>query len=231
MQWPSCEHADASRSPSNANPGISAFLYPFLARPTRDLASVTADGARSVVAKATEIRALREHTLDARGAEALVAIADVMRTRLATGGAVLAIGNGGSATDAMDLVADLRTPPPRTTLLARRAWDLTEDTAILTALANDVGPDVLFARQIIAHGTPADVAIAFTTSGSSRNIVAALAEARRRGLATVAFTGYDGGRIAVEGLADHMIVAPSQYVPRIQEAHATAYHVLRSLAG
>ena len=104
------------------------------------------------------------------------------------------------------------------------------DSAILTALANDVGPEVLFQRQLIAHGRDGDVALAFSTSGGSANILLALAEARRRGLETIAVVGYGGGQIAAEKLADHVIVAPSQYVPRIQEAHATAYHLLCELA-
>jgi D-sedoheptulose 7-phosphate isomerase len=122
----------------------------------------------------------------------------------------------------MDLVADLRSA-------GRRALDLTEDSSILTALANDVGPEVLFQRQVIAYGRDSDVAVAFSTSGGSANILLALEEARRRGLGTVAIVGYDGGRIAAEGLADHAIVAPSEYIPRIQEAHATAYHLLCEL--
>jgi D-sedoheptulose 7-phosphate isomerase len=132
---------------------------------------------------------------------------------------VLALGNGGSATDAMDLVADLEQG-------GLRALDLTADPAILTALANDVGPEVLFQRQVIAHGRTGDVALAFSTSGGSANILAALAEARRRNLETIAIVGYDGGRILADRLADHVVVAPSEYVPRIQEAQATAYHLL-----
>jgi D-sedoheptulose 7-phosphate isomerase len=124
----------------------------------------------------------------------------------------------------MDLVADLEDA-------GRRAVDLTADSAILTALANDVGPEVVFQRQVIAHGAEGDVALAFSTSGGSANILAALAEARRRGLETVAIVGYDGGQILAEGLADHVVVAPSEYVPRIQEAHATAYHLLCELSG
>ena len=118
------------------------------------------------------------------------------------------------------------TSSPTCETAGRRALDLTADGAILTALANDVGPEVLFQRQLIAHGREGDVALALSTSGGSANIVLALAEARRRGLATIAIVGYDGGRIAAERLADHVIVAPSEYIPRIQEAHATAYHLL-----
>ena len=75
------------------------------------------------------------------------------------------------------------------------------------------------------------MAVAFTTSGTSRNVVAALEAARRRGMLTIAFTGNDGGPIAADGLADYVVNAPSEYVPRIQEAHATGYHHLREAAG
>ena len=82
---------------------------------------------------------------------------------------------------------------------------------------------------MIAYGAAGDALVAFSTSGNSLSVLAALAEARRRGLATVAFVGYDGGRIAAEGLADHIVVTRSQHIPRIQEAQATAYHLLREL--
>ncbi|MGH3042362.1 MAG: D-sedoheptulose-7-phosphate isomerase, partial [Gaiellaceae bacterium] len=111
----------------------------------------------------------------------------------------------------------------------RRAIDLTADSPILTALANDIGPEVLFQRQVIAYGRAGDVALALSTSGGSANIVAALEEARRRGLVTIALLGYDGGRVAAAGLADHVVVSRSEHIPRIQEAQASAYHVLREL--
>jgi D-sedoheptulose 7-phosphate isomerase len=106
---------------------------------------------------------------------------------------------------------------------------LTADSAILTALANDIGTEAVFARQIIAYGEPADAVLALSTSGNSSNIIAALAEARSRELVTVAFVGYDGGRVAAEGLADHVVVTRSQHIPRIQEAQAAAWHTLREL--
>jgi D-sedoheptulose 7-phosphate isomerase len=207
------EHAGTSASGA----GGSSFLYPFLERQDTDTGALLEDVARSVRIKAAEVGELRVRTID--DGSALAAAAEALRARLDDGGSVLAFGNGGSATDAMDVVADLRDA-------GRRALDLTEDTAILTALANDVGTEVLFQRQVIAHGREGDVAVAFSTSGGSANIVSALAEARRRGLTTIAVVGYDGGRIAAEGLADHVVLAPSQYIPRIQEAHATAYHLL-----
>jgi D-sedoheptulose 7-phosphate isomerase len=137
-------------------------------------------------------------------------------------GRVLALGNGGSATDAMDVVADLRAR-------GRRALDLTDDPAVLTAIANDIGVEAIFARQVIAHGRSGDTLLTLSTSGSSANVIAALAEARRRGLATIAMVGYDGGRIAAEALADHVVVVRSEHIPRIQEAQASAYHTLVEL--
>ncbi len=87
----------------------------------------------------------------------------------------------------------------------------------------------MFQRQVIAYGREGDVAVALSTSGNSTNIIAALVEARARGLVTLAFVGYDGGRVAAESLADHVIVTRSQHIPRIQEAQASAYHTLVEL--
>ncbi len=87
----------------------------------------------------------------------------------------------------------------------------------------------MFARQVIAYGHPGDALMTFSTSGNSANVIAALAEARRRELVTIALVGYDGGRVAEEALADHVIVTRSTSVPRIQEAQASAFHVLREL--
>ena len=218
------EHLEGSQ----AGAGASSFLYPFLTGGSGDLEPVVEDVRRSIRLKATEVADLRARTLR-EGGDALVAAAAAIRQAVGVGGRVLAFGNGGSATDAADLVADLRAAPQGWP--GRPAVDLAADAAILTAVANDIGPASLFSRQVIAYGRRGDVAVALSTSGGSPNIVEALAEARRRGLATVAFVGYDGGRIASERLADHVIVTPSEHIPRIQEAQASAYHVLRELVG
>ena len=207
--------------------GASSFLYPFLAESEVDLDAVVADVRSSVVMKAEEVGVLREQTLG-DGRETLLAAAAAARARFDAGGKLLAFGNGGSATDATDLVADLRAPH-RADWPARPALDLTEDPGILTAIANDVGIEEIFQRQVIAYGGEHDIAIALSTSGSSLNLIEALTEARRRGLQTIAMVGYDGGRIAAEELADHVIVSRSQHIPRIQEAQASAYHVFREL--
>ena len=203
--------------------GASSFLYPFLGEQEDDLEAVVDDVRRSVLAKATEVAELRAQTLtDNR--EELAAAAAGLRDDLDAGGRLLALGNGGSATDAMDAVADFRES-------GRRALDLTEDAAILTAIANDIGTEAIFARQVIAHGRAGDALLAISTSGNSANVIAALGEARRRGLRTIAMVGYDGGRVADERLADHVIVTRSEHIPRIQEAQASAYHLLRELVG
>jgi D-sedoheptulose 7-phosphate isomerase len=206
--------------------GASSFLYPFLSQQEDDLESVVADVRASVLAKSAEVADLRAQTLR-DGERELAVAARALRARFDAGGRVLALGNGGSATDAMDAVADLRAPPAGWP--SRAAIDLTEDPGILTAIANDVGEDSIFSRQVIAHGRAEDALLAFSTSGGSRNVLAALAEARRRGMLTVALVGYDGGRIAAEGLADHVIITRSEHIPRIQEAQASAWHVLREL--
>jgi D-sedoheptulose 7-phosphate isomerase len=197
--------------------GAASFLYPFLGERETDHEAVVEDVRRSVLMKAEEVGELRAQTLT-EGLQTLQAAAAAVRA----GGRVLALGNGGSATDAMDVVADLLA-------VGRPALDLTADTAVLTAIANDVGFEAVFARQVIAHGRPGDVLLTISTSGGSGNVIAALAEARRRGLTTIALVGYDGGRIAAEGLADHVVITRSQHIPRIQEAQASAYHVLCEL--
>ena len=198
--------------------GAASFLYPFLAEASTDPGPLIADVRESVLMKAAEVQELRERTVG-DAPDRLIAAAAALEHALVDGGRVLALGNGGSATDAMDLVADL-------IAAGRPAIDLTADSAIITAIANDVGPEAIFARQVIAYGRAGDALVALSTSGNSPSVISALEEARRRQLATVALVGYDGGRVAGERLADHVIVTPSQHIPRIQEAQATAYHLL-----
>ena len=155
---------------------------------------------------------------------AIAACAAAIHDRLARGGRLLAFGNGGSATDAQDVAIDARAA-------GWPAVSLTEDSATITAVGNDVGFDNVFSRQIIALGRASDVALGFSTSGSSRNVVAALEESHRRGALTCAITGYDGGRIAALDWLDHLLVVPGDYVPRLQEAQATIYHLLLDLIG
>jgi len=214
--------------------GAASFLYPFLSDAEDDLEAVLADVAGSAALKAREVCDLREATLATgetgeTGRAALLAAAGELRRSLEAGGRLLALGNGGSATDATDVVADFASASAGH---GRRAWpalDLTADPAILTAIANDIGVEAIFARQIIAHGNAGDVLLVLSTSGNSASALDALVQARRQGLRTIALVGYDGGQVASRSLADHVVVSPSQHIPRIQEAQATVYHLLREL--
>ena len=202
-------------------------LYPFLyAGDTPDLGAVLAEVRASTVAKAEEITELRR-VICAQDAARLSACAQQMAGRFAAGGRLLAFGNGGSATDAQQLATLFLDPGPGERALP--AFCLANDTAVLTALCNDIGVEVVFARQIAAFSQPHDIAIGLSTSGNSENLLRALDEAARRGLLTVGIAGYDGGKMAELDSLDYLFVAPSSSVHRIQEAQTTVYHALWEL--
>jgi D-sedoheptulose 7-phosphate isomerase len=202
-------------------------LYPFLySGSAPDLDAVLAGVRASTVAKTREINELRQ-VIAARDAARLAGCARAMAARFAAGGRLLAFGNGGSATDAQQLATLFLDPGPGARALP--AFCLANDTAVVTALCNDVGVEVVFARQIAAFGQPRDVAIGLSTSGNSENLLRALDEAARRGLLTVGIAGYDGGKMAELDSLDYLFVAPSSSVHRIQEAQTTVYHTLWEL--
>jgi D-sedoheptulose 7-phosphate isomerase len=151
--------------------------------------------------------------------------ASAIRERIARGGKLIIFGNGGSATDANDFAIDCVMPPA--TFGAIPAISLSMEPANLSAIANDVGTELMFQRQLIAQARPNDVAVAISTSGGSKNIVMALEEARKRSLLTVALLGYDGGEVLRRSLADFPLIVRSDYIPRIQEVQASIYHLLR----
>ncbi len=206
--------------------GASSFLYPMLGRGEQRLTEVVEEVQGSMLQKMEEVNGMRAAVAETE-AGALSEIATAISERLRRGGKIVAFGNGGSATDANDLVADCVDPPAGMEPLP--AVSLSAEPANITAIANDIGSEAIFARQLIAHARPEDVAVGISTSGGSANILAALAEARKRGLLTVGIVGYDGGRILSERLADHAVVVRSDYIPRIQEVQASVYHVLRGL--
>jgi D-sedoheptulose 7-phosphate isomerase len=208
------------------NVGASSFLYPFLGSEQQRLEGVVEEVQGSMLQKMEEVNGMRAAVAETE-VEAISEIAAAIAGRLAAGGKIIAFGNGGSATDANDLVADCVAPPPGFGTVP--AVSLAAEPANITAIANDVGVEAIFLRQLIAHARPEDIAVGISTSGGSANILAALAEARKRGLLTVGIVGYDGGRIVGERLADHAVVVRSDYIPRIQEVQASVYHVLRGL--
>ncbi len=206
--------------------GNSSFLYPFLGKGQQPLEEVVREVQGSMLQKVQEVNRMRAAAAESEAA-AISHIAAAIAERLERGGKLIAFGNGGSATDANDLVSDCVDPPPGWGVIP--AVSLSAEPANVTAIANDIGTEAIFTRQLIAHARPEDVAVGISTSGGSANILAALAEARKRALLTVGIVGYDGGRILDERLADHAVVVRSDYIPRIQEVQASIYHVLRGL--
>ena len=206
--------------------GNSSFLYPFLGKGQQSLEEVVREVQGSMLQKMQEVNRLRTAVAESE-ITAISETAASIAGRLKRGGKLIAFGNGGSATDANDLVSDCVDPPPGWSAVP--AVSLSSEPANITAIANDIGTEAIFTRQLIAHARPEDVAVGISTSGGSANILAALAEARKRGLLTVGIVGYDGGRILGERLTDHAVVVRSDYIPRIQEVQASIYHVLRGL--
>ena len=152
--------------------------------------------------------------------------AEMIVAAYAAGGGVFLFGNGGSAADAQHIACEL----VGRFMLDRRALKavaLTTDTSILTAVANDFDYETVFVRQLQAVAAAGDVAIGLTTSGNSPNVVAALREARKIGMKTVAFTGAGGGKCAA--LADVLLDVPTDQTPRVQESHVILYHILCEL--
>ena len=205
--------------------GASAFLYPYLGSAQDDAAAIAGDVSASILEKARDAERLRERVA-AEELDAIAAAVYAICERLDAGGRILTFGNGGSATDATDFALDCVLEAPGMPSIP--AISLAAEPATISAIANDVGVELTYLRQLVAHARANDVAFAFSTSGGSKNVVAALGEARKRGLLTVALLGYDGGEIVRRGLADHAIVVRSDYIPRIQEAQAAIYHVMRA---
>jgi D-sedoheptulose 7-phosphate isomerase len=172
---------------------------------------------------ADSIAAAERLAADADALAATVDAAGRVADTLRAGGKVLFFGNGGSASDAGHLAAELlgRFAVDRPSLAAAC---LSDHTAAVTAIGNDYGYDEVFARQIIGLGTPGDVAVGLSTSGNSSNVVRGLEAARDRGLTTIAFTGAGGGKIT--GIADVCIRVPADETPRVQELSMLLGHTL-----
>lgn len=204
--------------------GDAGFLYPYLSKQKQRTNDIVGEVAASIECKARDDSRLREQVAREQSDNIGNAAAEIRRC-LALGGKLILFGNGGSATDANDFALDCVSSPAGSQSIP--AISLAMEPANLSAIANDVGQELIFLRQLIAHARPNDVAIGISTSGGSKNIVLALEEARKRKLLTIALLGYDGGEVVRRNLADFAVVVRSDYIPRIQEVQASVYHVLR----
>ena len=169
--------------------------------------------------------ATKRATLDACSG-AICAAAERVIEGFRAGHKLLAFGNGGSASDAQHLCAELAGRYVRERP-ALPALALTANTSDLTAIGNDYGYDHVFARLVEAHGVAGDVVVAISTSGNSRNVLEAVAVARQRGLTTIGLCGRGGGKLA--GCVDVPVIVPSENTARIQETHIAIIHVLCEL--
>jgi len=178
--------------------------------------------AEQVRAGLTELAALATRVAEQQ-ADAIATLADVYTSALRAGGTLLFAGNGGSAADAQHIATEYvvryshnRRPLP--------ALALTTDTSLLTAGANDLGFDEIFARQIEALARAGDVLVLHSTSGESPNVVRAAQAAKVKGVTVVAFLGKSGGPL--KDLADHSLVVPSDETSHIQELHLALEHII-----
>jgi len=204
--------------------GEAGFLYPFLGKTKQETVDIVDEAAASIRMKVHDDALLRERAANEE-AENIGNAAIAIRRRVDQGGKLIIFGNGGSATDANDLAIDCFDPPRGYYPIP--AISLSMEPANISAIANDVGTELVFQRQLIAQARPNDVAIAISTSGGSKNIIMALEEARKRDLLTIALLGYDGGEVLRRGLADFPLIVRSDYIPRIQEVQASIYHLVR----
>jgi D-sedoheptulose 7-phosphate isomerase len=214
------------RQENKAGAEAMEALYPFLYSDTTDLSAVLEQVRASTVAKVAEIVELRR-VIAARDGARLADCAQQAAARFRAGGRLFAFGNGGSATDAQQLATLFLNPGGNARPLP--AFGLANDTSVVTALCNDIGVEVVFARQLAAFGGRNDIAVGLSTSGNSGNLVRAFDEASRRGMLTIGLAGYEGGKMAELDSIDYLFVAPSASVHRIQEAQTTIYQVLWEL--
>ncbi len=181
--------------------------------------SLTKDFIYKRIAQSIEVK---EKTL-AKNADVVIKMAEVMIQALKQHKKMIFFGNGGSAADSQHIAAEFigRFQKERKSL---PAIALTTDTSILTALGNDYGFDIVFARQLQGLGQRGDVAVAISTSGNSRNVIEAVKQAKKIGMKTLGFTGGDGGKLAP--LCDLTLIVKSSVTARIQESHICFFHIL-----
>jgi D-sedoheptulose 7-phosphate isomerase len=206
-------------------------LYPFLeaasASGKDDVAALQKALLHSISEKSADSAATQQAFLKDKGTQ-LLGVAQALALAFQNQGRLLCMGNGGSSCDAAHVAVEFN-HPVTAGRVSLPAINLTADIPMLTAIGNDVGFEHVFLRQVISHGRKGDVLLGISTSGGSKNLLAAFRQAKEQGLLTIALLGGDGGAIAQSGLVDHCLVVESDSVHRIQETHVIAYHLLWDL--
>ena len=208
------------------NPHL-ASLYPFLHGARKDASQENAALLESVRQKAAHSVEVKQAFFEENGQSVVAAaraIADVYRRN----GRMFAMGNGGSSCDAAHFAVEFL-HPVTAGRPALTAVNLVADTAMMTAVGNDVGFGHIYVRQLIALARKGDGLVGFSTSGNSDNLLTAFARAREMGLATIGLTGMDGGKMAQTADIDHCLTVRTDSIHRIQETHVAVYHILWDL--
>lgn len=213
-----------------SKPAVDSFsrsFYPFLHEDQKDPQALMEELGFSLLEKARESVEVKTRFF-ADNKDTILAASLKMAKAFHQGRKLLVCGNGGSATDAQHIAVEFMHP----ITVGRKALpaiSLTNDMAMMTAVANDVGFDDVFTRQIIALGAKGDVLLGISTSGNSNNLMHAFATARRMHLITIGFAGGDGGQMAqmsTGGLLDYCLTVPTASIHRIQETHVALYHIM-----
>jgi len=209
---------------------FSRAFYPFLHGNGKEPQDLMAELSFSLMEKARESVAVKTQFFEANK-DTVLAVSLAIARSYFQGGKILVCGNGGSATDAQHVAVEFMHP----ITVGRKALPaicLSNDMAMVTAVANDVGFADIYARQIIALGEEGDVLLGISTSGNSENLIHAFATAQRMGLTTIGFAGGDGGQMLTlqeDELLDYCLSVPTSSIHRIQETHVTLYHIIWDL--
>lgn len=214
----------------NANTRL-AGLYPHMAEtpsgPGEEPAALQAGLLDAVRLKAEDSVSVKQRFF-AEEAPRIVRAARMLARSFRAGGRLFTLGNGGSSCDAAHLAVEFL-HPVTAGRPALPAINLSQDMAMITAVANDIGFAHVYTRQVLAHAGPQDCLVAISTSGNSDNLLAGLAAARRRGAATLGLAGGNGGRMAASADVDLCLVVPTDSIHRVQETHVALYHILWDL--
>lgn len=203
------------------------FLYPFLHGERQDAARMDEALLESIKQKSADSVSVKEKFF-AENARKMVEIARAIASVYESGGKLLTMGNGGSSCDAEHIAVEFQ-HPVTAGRPALTAINLVCDTAMMTAVGNDVGFAHIFTRQIIAQGKKGDAVIGISTSGNSENLINAYGKAKEIGLTTIGLAGGDGGQMKTSSSVDFCLVVPSDSIHRIQECHVAIYHILWDL--
>lgn len=213
-----------------SNDSALAGLYPHLAALSASRPNPSAMEAalrESVRQKAADSVSVKQRFFDDNTAQ-IVQAAQMLARCYRAGGRLYTMGNGGSSCDAAHLAVEFQ-HPVTAGRPALPALNLSQDMAMITAVANDVGFAHVYTRQVLAHVGKRDCLVGISTSGNSQNLLAGFAAAKRQGAATLGLAGGDGGHMRASAELDLCLVVPTDSIHRVQETHVALYHILWDL--